>query len=585
MELGEQNLRTRVLDVLTKAASPMLVPDNWAEPYTPAIEIGNRRSFVPEDLSEVDLELLARLVPLIVEPALRARVADIAWSYGNRANIGLLAAAVDGYIAVPLEREAWLNSGRDGWRRGLELSLRRGKGGRQVVEDMGARLVEFLLANDGSAGFMLTEISDLLGVAKFPNRERAQGLADHFVALASSVAGNYRLGRAYERHAATWFSRAGEVDLANECIERISQAYVNEAEERLAEGRGALVVGTFIEKAITALRGLPRKYRTTRDLDQRIHYLRNRLADTREISLEEMMRVESDPIDITRYVDGARKRVSGKGRLEALVALSGIAPLIDAKQAIEDERERSRGSLSRLFGSSTFSADGRKVASRPGLGVDEPSDTALFAEVVRSFALGIDLKVKALIYPALEIVMLEHRFDARFLANICHESPVVPPMHGGLWARGLSHGLAGDFPSAISLLVPQIEQMVRRHMKDHGIFTLFVNEDGSESEKGLNALLDMSESSKLLGPDLNLELRALLCEQIGPNLRNDLAHGLLNDPQSWSVSAVYAWWLCLRLVILSYYGMLMDAQTDPRPAGEVPDGVGAVEREASSPGV
>lgn len=84
VDAGEDSLRTRVLDVLAKAASPMLVPDNWTEPYAPAMQIGNRRSVVPDDLSEPELEMLARLVPLIEEPVLKARVADIAWAYGDR---------------------------------------------------------------------------------------------------------------------------------------------------------------------------------------------------------------------------------------------------------------------------------------------------------------------------------------------------------------------------------------------------------------------------------------------------------------------------------------------------------------------
>ncbi|MFE9690826.1 DUF4209 domain-containing protein [Micromonospora sp. NPDC005806] len=570
VDAGEDSLRTRVLDVLAKAASPMLVPDNWAEPYAPAMEIGNRRSFVPDDLSKPELELLARLVPLIEEPALRARVADIAWSYGNRGNMDLLSAAVDAYRSVPLERDAWLDAGRDGWRRALELSLRRGKAGRQIVMEMTTELAEFLLAKDGSAGFMLTEISDLLRKVRSVD-QAPRDLADHFVSLAATVAGNHRLRRAYERHACTWFSRAGETDLANECIERVALAYIDEADERLAQDRGALVAGMFIEKSIATIRGLPRKYRSARGLDGQLQQLRDRLADMRELSLEEMMLIQSDPIDITPFVEDARKRVSGKERLEALVSLAGIVPLIDATKAMAAARERMQGSVSHLFGSSTFSTDARKVATRAGLGVGEPSDEAVFAEVVRSFTWGIDLHVKAFIYPALEALMLEHRFDIGFLTNICYESPAVPPGHVGLWARGLWHGLSRDFPSAISMLVPQVEQLVRVHLKAHGIFTLFVDENGVETEKGLNTLLEMPESLQLLGPDLTLELRALLCEQLGPNLRNDLAHGLLNDPKSWSAAAVYAWWLCLRLVVVPYYGMLMKAQAENGSAGETTD--------------
>ncbi|KAB1117662.1 DUF4209 domain-containing protein, partial [Micromonospora sp. AMSO12t] len=63
----------------------------------------------------------------------------------------------------------------------------------------------------------------------------------------------------------------------------------------------------------------------------------------------------------------------------------------------------------------------------------------------------------------------------------------------------------------------------------------------------------------------------LLCEQPGPNLRNDLAHGLLNDPESWSAAAVYAWWLCLRLVVLPYYRMLLKAQAEAVSTGETTD--------------
>jgi hypothetical protein len=107
---------------------------------------------------------------------------------------------------------------------------------------------------------------------------------------------------------------------------------------------------------------------------------------------------------------------------------------------------------------------------------------------------------------------------------------------------------------------------VRAFLKAHGTYTLFVDERGVESEKSLNALLEMPEADRAFGPNLTLELRALLCEQLGPNLRNDLAHGLLNDPQSWSAAAVYAWWLCLYLVLLPYFHSEADEQNDLEPA-------------------
>ena len=76
-----------------------------------------------------------------------------------------------------------------------------------------------------------------------------------------------------------------------------------------------------------------------------------------------------------------------------------------------------------------------------------------------------------------------------------------------------------------------------------------------ESEKGLPALLSMPESVDALGADLQYELATLLIQQEGDNLRHDTAHGLLHDGQAWSAGAVYAWWLCLRLVVVPLWNM------------------------------
>ncbi|MEV4536262.1 DUF4209 domain-containing protein [Asanoa sp. NPDC049518] len=574
-EFGEDSLRTRVLDVLAKATSPMLVPDNWGQPYAPAMQIGGRRTIVPEDLNAAELEVLALLVPLIEQPFLRARVADIAWTYGNRRDMELLREAVNSYRAAPLEASSWYGGGGDGLRRALELSLRRGKPGRVAVDEMAAELVKFLLTSDATAKFMATHVSDLLTETRSIDKAGARSLGDHFVSLAGTVTGDHRLKRAYLRTARGWLARAGEAELANECLERIARAYVDEADDRLADEGGGLVAGTLVEKAIAVIRALPRAYRSAHGLDDELQQLRRRLGDARELSLEEMHSIESDSVDISLYVERAQKSVTGKERIEALGTLATIAPLIDPATALADARERMQQSISRLFRSSTFSADGRKIAARDGSA--DVSDEAAFDEVVRWFPWRIELTVEALIRPALELIVFEHHFDFGFIAEICAESPVVPQGHTNLWARGLWHGLSGDLPSAISLLVPQVEQLVRANLQAHGAFTLFVDESGVESEKSLNALLEMPESQRVLGPSLTFELRALLCEQLGPNLRNDLAHGLLNDPRSWSSAATYAWWLCLRMVLLPYLHVFSQAKgeqasTDgPQTVGTRPD--------------
>ncbi len=62
------------------------------------------------------------------------------------------------------------------------------------------------------------------------------------------------------------------------------------------------------------------------------------------------------------------------------------------------------------------------------------------------------------------------------------------------------------------------------------------------------------------------DLRVLLTEKAGANLRNDIAHGLLDDGDKGGAK-IYFWRMCLRLVLLP----VLNASDMARgPAGEPP---------------
>ena len=96
-------------------------------------------------------------------------------------------------------------------------------------------------------------------------------------------------------------------------------------------------------------------------------------------------------------------------------------------------------------------------------------------------------------------------------------------------------------------------------MKSRSVHTLFVDDHGVETEKSLSALLEVPEAAEALGSGIVMELKALLVQQGAANLRNDIAHGLLDDAAAWSYDAVYMWWFCLRLVVWPLWDMTTPA--------------------------
>ena len=204
-----------------------------------------------------------------------------------------------------------------------------------------------------------------------------------------------------------------------------------------------------------------------------------------------------------------------------------------------------------------MSRDGRVIAKRPGLSLSgtpsEGDEVTIRAEMIRDHGILLGIVVQGDIWPALEVLWLEHRLHEADFVGLVNQSPIVPKDRVRIFGKALFSGYDRDFITALHLLVPQIEHLVRHHLKQSGVKTTTLDANGIENEVGLSALMDYPEAEKIFGADLSFEIRALFCDPFGPNLRNELAHGLLDDEACQSIYSVYAWWFGLRLIFNTFW--------------------------------
>ena len=93
--------------------------------------------------------------------------------------------------------------------------------------------------------------------------------------------------------------------------------------------------------------------------------------------------------------------------------------------------------------------------------------------------------------------------------------------------------------------------MLRCLLKEIGVHTTKIDSQSIEHELSLSALLDFPEVKQLLGENLSFELQSIFAHSLGPNLRNQTAHGLLDDNEASALHSIYAWWMVLRIVVRS----------------------------------
>jgi hypothetical protein len=391
-------------------------------------------------------------------------------------------------------------------------------------------------------------------------RNKALDIATKLDALAQKFAkkGDLRCARDYYGDASKWFEVAGDTAKAVEATVAVAESWVTEGLAQLSSEKPSYSqAASNFENAIQTYRMIPGSYRDTHGVDDRISDLHRRMNDAGERAPEELGIIRSAPIDISETVERARGSVKGKSGLDALKGLAELTSGIQFKESRKSaERTLREHPLLAALPATHIARDGRVIAKRPG-GIgdagSEEYEANVWAQMIRDYSIYISLTVQGQILPALEILNLEHHFKEIDFVSIALRSPIVPLGREHLFGKALFVGIERDFSAALHLLIPQVENMVRFHLKASGRRTTTLSQAGIQHELGLSGLMDLLIVDEILGEDLAFEFRALFCDPLGPNLRNEVAHGLLDDGSSQSIHSVYAWWLALRLTFITFW--------------------------------
>lgn len=564
-----QTRSAAVLTLLADVTSMTLEPDDKLTPFRPLAQFGDRRSAIPADFSDEQIALFASVAPTLAQRHLRARLADLVWLRGKKHGIANALLAIDAYRETPPDPATWFSFGRSYWIRALKLALSIGAAAGTHRADIEASLASAVLAlpDDGVIPLQAAKIllTNNLGEGKRADiAARLEALA-----VAQAAARSYDSAIAYFDAAAMWQKRAGDGAKAVQLAVEAANCWEAHGD---AGGPASL---HFFENAIKVLRTVPGASRAHYNIEQRLDALHGKVRAAGQAVVAQMKPLQTEPVDITELVDRARTMVRGKEPLDALAAFARLyrGPQVTAMRATA--REQLNNSIFRLIsGNAVMSAQGLTIARQQaaGDGVAE-AEAAVRAQMVRDYQLLIGLVTTAEIAPALAVLQLEQSYTIWDFEALCARSPFVPPDRVDLVAEGLYAGYCGEMVHAIHVLVPQIENIVRVHLREAGAVTTTTSPDGIVMENGMSNLVKAPQMLDVFGENLTFELTALFCDQNGPNLRNEVAHGLVSRRTCESAAGVYAWWLAFSVMFRSFWmetqaAATPDAAPPPAPAEE-----------------
>ena len=540
-EAGETGIASswRLLSAL---AEVHLQSSDLSKPFIPLLAGPNGRTFIPTDLDDPTAAAVHALAKQVSDPELRARLMDIIWD----ARRDHLAArdAIQCYLQSAdrlMDPEEWPPY-VERCERALRLAVQIRDS--ELQQTVLAEIEGTVLELDGTDPlYMTNRLIELLIEFKAGNAETMSAITEKAVSHAEE-AKDFEKARSQLQNLVRLYRIAGNVDVERSASIRIAASFEHQAKV-CSDGSEFLLAAHWMGKA-------HHTYRNIAGMDEKTAEVYRKLREFQRRGTGEMKKISTEPIDLTKFVMQTRERVSGLTFREALLVLATVAKPTDFDSLTQQARElMQKFPLQGLFGGITMGDDGRVVAHRSSTspGDIDHEEQALWERIAELVIHSKHMAVHAAITPALNQIMFEHNPTLRDLQELVMNNPFVPDGHEELFAKGFLAGLRGEFPEALSILVPQLENSLRHLLEQSGLDISTQDGRGIQDVILLGNILGKERLGEILWPDVVKEIKVLFDDRQGPRLRHYIAHGLMNHDAFHSPLAIYAWWLIFYLCI------------------------------------
>lgn len=526
-EAGDR--RAEQVYVLLGSASSMFYDSNdAAEPLKPMVVMANSRSAALSDFEDQHLDPIASVYAEIADREMRARLADILWIRRKDHQAARVAAAayLEGAKAL-MDPAEWV-LGFHRLQRAMQIAGALGKQSaeRNAVADYA---LELLAKLDGSDPLYLTRsIIDLALAYKIGDPALLAGYAEKSAEGAESRQ-DWITAADYWALIATCRRKAGNEAGAINASLRQGEAQISVG--MAMAGIPGLAAEHWFEQGLLTLRqaGAPK---------ERQEELMKRLHELQKDRLEHLGKIETSvPID-PKLIEHIEK-VKGMSLRDALAFWAIQVRPIGKERLREMVREHvTQSPLSSIFSNSILCEDGKVDFVIPAMPLnEEPSEELLLlhmwrmAEMTRPVTAWMAEQIRHMIAD-------EHPWEEGCLDWLLNDNLFVPKGREPIFARGLQAGIEGDYIVATHLLIPQLENSFRHVLNQHGVITTSLGQGGTQNEISLNTVVESESFPRIFGDDLAFELRGLLAERAGANLRNNVSHGLVSAGSFYSPSNV-----------------------------------------------
>lgn len=479
-----------------------------------------KRTFSIEDMTDDNYEILKKIdfqrLPLV----LRALVADILWTQKKDYNAAKIAAKAYWEIF-----QSWYNTENnirmlDMIRRAVCISVQTN----QV--ELYAKICEWFnkfLVYDAvdKQGFFSLRIMELFERQKDYNVESFVPILDDIIS--QNQDNILKIEQAYMLKTHCLFKLNNQEDAIQNNIS-LANYYVNVAEKNVQKDiQGAMRAESFFQKAINLYRN--------NGASKEAEKAHKRLVEIQK-EIPKMMIPISVELNLKDIIENIKVNMEGLTFEESVLRLIQMI-VFDKQEEIRDRvvKRCKEDPLSCLFGKKQINTQGQTIFSLPPLDIQNPEKDSRLLElhmhqnVLKKQQFVGDIWIKNI------LILMKDRFtiDNSMVEFLVKDNPIIPEGRERIFQSAIGMFLRGEYYEAMHIMAPQMENLFRNIAKEVGGLTVTLGNDGSSMEKTLSSILSLPEMVECYDNDILFIFKGLLNEQAGANIRNEVAHGIIDE--------------------------------------------------------
>ncbi len=531
-----------LFDVINKISSLGTNVNNDGITFIPRIDLANgNRSFDISDLTENDYKLLESIDLYKLPLALRSLISDILWTQKKNYTASKIAAQSYWEIFEILYDSKDYHNMINPLRRAVCISAN------TKLQSLYSEIYDWFCSVFISNVDQISVFCSLKIIELFFEQKNA----DHSIILPvldSIIFQNirkYNISAVEQAYAlkAKCFIKLKKNDEATKSNIALAQFYYDFAERMVnSDPIGAFRSIRFFEKSVYTFRNNGDTANA-----EKVH---RRLIEVQKQILPNMHTFRTT-FDISKVIENIKTNMDGLSFEECIIRFTQYVNCesIDTlrKRTIE---ECTSDPLSSLFETDIIDAQGRTIIKMAPLDYNNPEKDQDLLELHMFYS---SLQAQRTVGNIL-VKNILHYIRNRFSINdsmvefLTKENCIIPEGRETIFQKGIGCFLRGEYYEAMHILAPQMENLFRNLANEVGGLTSTLSDQGLAQEKVLSSVFSLPELLDAYDNDIIFTFRGLLNEQAGANIRNRIAHGIINESECSSGECLYFGALVIKLI-------------------------------------